>query len=88
MFADAALRRLLKGAGVTIERAPMRQVAEEIVAHGDGPAFLKGARRGRGTGRQNIRVALLLEVERMIDVERRRPVANLKPQQTAELFAE
>lgn len=53
-------------------------VAREIVAHGDGPAFLSAARRGRGTHRQNLRYRLLREVERLCGdgVKRRRPDAN------------
>lgn len=77
-FCDAALRRILSGVGLHADRATHgRQLAEEIVSKGEGAAFLKAARRGRGTTRQNVRVELIREVERLIDVERRRPCANL-----------
>lgn len=53
-------------------------VAGEIVAHGDGPAFLKAVRRGRPTQKQNLRYQLLREVERLAgaDVKRRRVDSN------------
>lgn len=55
------------------------QVAAEIVAHGDGPAFLKAVRRGRGTQQQNLRYQLLREVEQLAGdgVKRRRPASNI-----------
>ena len=53
-------------------------VAAEIVAHGDGPAFLKAVRRGRATQRQNHRYQILREVEKLAGDKspRRRPEAN------------
>lgn len=55
------------------------RVAQQIVTNGDGPAFLKAARRGRPTERQNIRYQLLREVERRAgdQVKRRRPANNI-----------
>ncbi len=55
-----------------------KQLAADIVAHGDGEAFLKAVRRGRSTQRQNLRYQLLREVERLMGdaVPRRRPDAN------------
>jgi hypothetical protein len=55
-----------------------KQLAGDIVAHGDGEAFLKAVRRGRSTQRQNLRYQLLREVERLMGdaVPRRRPDAN------------
>lgn len=87
-YCNDALRRLMAGVRLHSDRAShARQIAEEIVAHGDGAAFLKAARRGRGTARQNVRVALIGEVERLIDVDRRRPCANFKIAAPTELFA-
>jgi hypothetical protein len=56
----------------------VEMIANEIVAHGDGEAFLKAVRRGRSTQRQNLRYQLLREVERLTGdaVPRRRPDSN------------
>ena len=87
-YCNAALRRILRGVGLHSDRATHgRQIAEEIVAAGDGAAFLKAARRGRGTAKQNVRVELIREVERLVDVERRRPCANIREAKPGELFA-
>ena len=86
-FCNDAVRRLVRGAGISEERPAMRQVAEEIVSHRDGAAFLKAARRGRGTAKHNLRRALIEEVERLVDVERRRPCANLTEAKPAGFFA-
>lgn len=62
-------------AGVTV----VEQIAREIAAHGDGPAFLKAVRRGRPTERQNLRYQMLREIERALgdSVPRRRPANNI-----------
>lgn len=54
------------------------QIARDLVAHKEGEAFLKAARRGRSTHRQNLRYLILREVEALMGdaVPRRRPDSN------------
>lgn len=81
-FMLAADRRII-GRGGYVEQthlglSVLEIVAAEIVAHGEGEAFLKAARRGRSTQRQNARYQILREVERLMGdaVPRRRADAN------------
>ncbi len=64
---------------IAVDDDVIHRVAAQIVAHGDGPAFLKAVRRGRATQRQNIRYRLLREVELLAgdSVKRRRVTSNI-----------
>ncbi len=71
-------KRAAKDSTVLVLAWEAETIAAEIVAHGDGAAFLKAVRRGRSTQRQNLRYQLLREVEKLMGdaVPRRRPDAN------------
>lgn len=75
-FIEAARKRIAAGVGWQKKFTPERQIAEQIVIDGEGERFLKAARRGRPTQKQNLRCEVLREVETMLDVKRRRPVRN------------
>lgn len=78
-FAIRANARLVKRGGLQGRGPWAETIAGEIFAGGEGEAFLKSARRGRGTQRQNVRYQILREVERLMGdaVPRRREAANI-----------
>ncbi len=69
---------------VAIDDVVIGRVAAQIVAHGDGPTFLKAVRRGRSTHRQNLRYRLLRAVEMLCgDTVKRRRVDSNTPDAVA-----
>ena len=74
----AAAARIKKQGGYDRTAPAIEQIAAEIVKGGEGEAFLKAARRGRPTCRQNLRYQLLREVEATLgaSVPRRREDRN------------
>lgn len=77
-FINLAHRRINDAGGFKGRKDPVAQLAAAIVKGGDGEAFLKAARRGRPTARQNLRYQLLREVEAAVGagVPRRREDRN------------
>lgn len=84
-FVERARLRIQKGIKWSRERDPIAQVAEEIVAGQEGPAFLAAARKGR-PGRVGLRVLIVREVERLIQVKKRKPRRKSDLDQTTEMF--
>ncbi len=71
MLNDAGAR-IPRGIGWSKDKDLLRQITEELVAAGHGPDFLKCARRGRPCQNTD-RAAAVREVERLIEMPKRKP---------------
>lgn len=74
---DSASQRIATGIGWNQSRDAIQQLAEEIVASQEGESFLKAARRGRPSI-ETLRSQVVQEVERLIQVKKRKPRISRK----------
>lgn len=75
--------RIAHGIGWNKVRDTVSQLAEEIVAAGEGEKFLKAARRGRPSVK-SLRGAVTHAVESLVTVKRRAPRIRARPLDSTE----
>lgn len=83
---DGAQKRI-KSIGWDKEADPVDQIADAIVARGEGEEFLKAARRGRPGTSLTLRTQLVQGVEKLISAKRRKPRVREKNHAEADMFA-